>query len=179
MLFALRNCLKPQTAERSTLLPILQQQNSLACKVSLPFSTSPLYRSSIFSARFPDKVLPAVTCLYRAMRVYPYPVDLMVALEQSFPPLVFKATMEMVKLDLNPNPSPPAMPKFSAAAASDLAFTTSSRKPTRRSRKNSGTSTSSGKSSLVATSTSYEWALYHRSDSSATPPLVPQGPIVA
>ena len=136
-----------------------------------------------FSARFPDKILPAATCLYRAMRVYPRPVDLMVVLEQSFPPVVFKAVMEMMKLEVSPSPSPSATPKSSAA--SDSASATSSRKSTRRSRKESGTRTSSGKSSPVGTgppsetSSSYEWDKVTEPDSSATPPLVPQGPTVA
>jgi len=129
----------------------------------------------LFLTRFPDKILPAATCLYRAMRVYPQPVELMIALEQSFPPAVFKAVMEMMTLEVSPNPPPPATPKSSAA--SDSASATSSRDSARRSRKKSDTTrTSSGKSSPRGTGppsetfSSYEWDKVTELDSSATPP---------
>ncbi len=56
------------------------------------------------------------------MRVYPQPVELMIALEQSFPAAVFKAVMEMMTLEVSPNPPPSATPK--SPAASDSASAT-------------------------------------------------------
>ena len=118
------------------------------------------------------------------MRVYPQPVELMIALEQSFPAAVFKAVMEMMTLEVSPTPLPSATPKSSAA--SDSASATSSRESTRRSKKKSDTTTtSSGKSSPGGTgppsetSSSYEWDKVTEPDSSATPPPVPQGQLVA
>src|SRR5258708_29437586 len=95
------------------------------------------------SPRFLGKILPAATCLYRAMRVYPQPVELMIALEQTFPAPVFEAVMQMMKLEVSPNPSSSAAPQPSAA--SDSASATSSRNSAHK-RGSGGTRTNSGKS---------------------------------
>ncbi|KDQ64301.1 hypothetical protein JAAARDRAFT_187641 [Jaapia argillacea MUCL 33604] len=49
--------------------------------------------------------LPAALCFYRALRVYPSPVELIVIYQKTVPEPVFKIVMEMTNMDVSETPS--------------------------------------------------------------------------
>ncbi|KAG1752464.1 uncharacterized protein EDB91DRAFT_1102768 [Suillus paluster] len=51
-------------------------------------------------AQGPNYHLPAAMCFYRALRVYPSPVELIVIYEKTVPPPVFQLVMELTNLDV-------------------------------------------------------------------------------
>ncbi|KAG1815725.1 uncharacterized protein BJ212DRAFT_1272840 [Suillus subaureus] len=56
-------------------------------------------------AKGPVYHLPAAMCFYRALRVYPSPVELIVIYEKTVPPPVFQLVMELTNLDVSNDPS--------------------------------------------------------------------------
>ncbi|KDQ20600.1 hypothetical protein BOTBODRAFT_169335 [Botryobasidium botryosum FD-172 SS1] len=58
------------------------------------------------SARGPAFVIPAAMCFYRALRVYPSPVELIMIYQKTVPEPIFKIVMELTNLDVSePEPS--------------------------------------------------------------------------
>lgn len=58
-------------------------------------------------AKGPTFNLPAALCFYRALRVYPSPVELIVIYERTVPPPVFQIVMQLTNMDVSSPSSPP------------------------------------------------------------------------
>ncbi|KAF9464812.1 hypothetical protein BDZ94DRAFT_1281731 [Collybia nuda] len=62
------------------------------------------------SLRGPDFYLLAAMSFYRALRVYPSPVELIVIYQKTVPEPIFKIVMEMTNLDVSSPPASPSRP---------------------------------------------------------------------
>jgi import receptor subunit TOM20 len=58
------------------------------------------------STKGPDFYMPAAMSFYRALRVYPSPVELIVIYQKTIPEPIFKIIMEMTNLDVSEEPTP-------------------------------------------------------------------------
>ncbi|KAG6378570.1 hypothetical protein JVT61DRAFT_12835 [Boletus reticuloceps] len=57
------------------------------------------------SVNGPTFYMPAALCFYRAIRVYPSPLELIMVYEKSLSPPVFQLVMQLVNLDVSSSPS--------------------------------------------------------------------------